>query len=280
MVAPGRQEDVAMAFVYGTSKSETLNALDGVTNGPDKIFALAGNDSIYGLGGDDEIIGGAGADYINGGAGTDTAIYVDSGVGVFVSLLRGQGHYGTAEGDTLVDVENLTGSPYRDLLEGNDGANVLSGGAEYDRIYGFGGADILSGGTGGDHVYGMDGNDILRGDGGADMLRGDAGSDTFQWMSTADTGLDINTADVIADFNFAEGDRIDLSLMDADGNAAGNQAFRFIGTAPFSGTPGEINYAFVDGQTVIQLQTGIDADVEGIIRLNGFFTPEASWFVL
>jgi serralysin len=93
--------------------------------------------------------------------------------------------------------------------------------------------------------------------------------------------VNVATADVITDFSFAELDLIDLSLIDADVYAAGNQAFRFIGTEAFSGTPGEINY-YIDsrGDTVIQLQTGMDADVEGVIRLVGFHGPEASWFVL
>ena len=85
---------------------------------------------------------------------------------------------------------------------------------------------------------------------------------------------------MITDFNFAEGDRIDLCGIDADVYAAGNQAFTFIGAAAFSGTPGEINYYHSGGNTYIQLQTGTSADVEGVIRLDGIVTPEASWFVL
>jgi serralysin len=280
MVAPRRQEDAAMAYVYGTGNSETLNALDGVTSGADKIFGLAGNDRIYGLGGNDEIMGGHGADTINGGSGIDTAIYSDSGTGVYVDLRTGQGQYGTAEGDTLVSIENLTGSAHRDHLVGNDGVNVLLGLGEYDRIYGFGGDDIIFGGTGGDHLYGMDGNDILRGEAGPDGMTGDTGADTFQWTSTEESGLDVSTADVIFDFNFAEGDRIDLAAIDANLVASGNQAFTFIGSAALSGTPGEINYVHANGSTLIQLQTGTSADAEAVIRLAGIHTPEASWFVL
>ena len=50
--------------------------------------------------------------------------------------------------------------------------------------------------------------------------------------------------------------------------------------AAFSGTPGEINYTHSGGNTYIQLQTGTVADVEGVIRLDGIVTPEASWFML
>jgi serralysin len=85
---------------------------------------------------------------------------------------------------------------------------------------------------------------------------------------------------VLWDFNVAEGDRMDLSGVDADIYAAGNQAFRFIGNAAFSGTPGEINYVHQNGETLIQMQTGTSADAEGVIRIPGIVTPEASWFVL
>ena len=51
-----------MADVNGTNNSETINLLDGVTNGYDIIYGYGGDDSIWGLGGDDIINGGAGAD--------------------------------------------------------------------------------------------------------------------------------------------------------------------------------------------------------------------------
>jgi Ca2+-binding RTX toxin-like protein len=62
-----------MATVDGTNNSETLDALDGVTNGGDTIYGRGGNDTIFGLGGDDYIQGGSGADDIDGGNGIDTA---------------------------------------------------------------------------------------------------------------------------------------------------------------------------------------------------------------
>jgi Ca2+-binding RTX toxin-like protein len=34
------------------------------------------------------------------------------------------------------------------------------------------------------------------------------------------------------------------------------------------------------GDTFIELQTGTSADIEGLIRLAGILTPEASWFLL
>jgi hypothetical protein len=87
--------------------------------------------------------------------------------------------------------------------------------------------------------------------------------------------------DVIMDFNFAEGDRIDLSGIDANAYDAGNQGFiHFRGTGAFTGTPGEIRYYHAGGDTFIQLQTGTSPDAEAVIRLEGLHNPTAAWFVL
>jgi Ca2+-binding RTX toxin-like protein len=62
-------------YVYGTDNSETINVLDGVTNGFDQIYGFGGDDSIFGLDGNDDLIGGTGADALDGGLGSDTASY-------------------------------------------------------------------------------------------------------------------------------------------------------------------------------------------------------------
>jgi Ca2+-binding RTX toxin-like protein len=67
-----------------------------------------------------------------------------------VSLLSGTGSGGYAQGDTLTNIEHLTGSWYDDFLIGNDGDNVLAG---------LGGDDILKGGGGADTLFGGSGNE-------------------------------------------------------------------------------------------------------------------------
>lgn len=44
------------------------------------------------------------------------------------------------------------------------------------------------------------------------------------------------------DFNSSEGDKIDLSLIDARGGQPGLQAFTFRGTDAFTGQQGEVRY--------------------------------------
>jgi Ca2+-binding RTX toxin-like protein len=187
-----------MANVFGTDNSETLNLFDGVTNGADNIYGFGGNDSIFGLGGSDLIKGGGGADAINGGSGTDTASYEDSAEGVTVSLISGEGTGGTAEGDTLTNIENLTGSDHEDFLIGNDGNNVLTG-LDDD--------DILKGGGGADTLHGDSGSDTLKGGGGADTLNGGAGIDTANYAESS-AGVTVLLITDDASGGDAEGDEL------------------------------------------------------------------------
>jgi hypothetical protein len=59
------------------------------------------------------------------------------------------------------------------------------------------------------------------------------------------------------DFSRAEGDKIQLNLIDADTTKAGNQAFKFVGMAAFSGKAGELRYQKIGSDSHIQ------ADVNG-----------------
>src|SRR5205814_505215 len=89
------------------------------------IDGKAGNDVIAGIGG---------ADILIGGTGVDTVTYAASTAGVDVSLATGLGQGGDAEGDTLTGFENLTGSAFNDILAGDSGSNILTGGAGTDTV--------------------------------------------------------------------------------------------------------------------------------------------------
>jgi Ca2+-binding RTX toxin-like protein len=135
---------------------------------------------------------GIGDNILNGSTGTDTVSYAYgvtgiAGVTVSLDLTTAQATVGSGS-DTLVGVENLTGSNNDDTLTGNSLANTLNGGA---------GKDLLIGGT---------------------------GSDTFDFNALSEMGRTSATWDVISDFVHGL-DRIDLSTLDADSAFAGNQTF-------------------------------------------------------
>jgi len=145
------------------------------TSTADSLYGTSMADQIYGNGGNDTLKGFGGADLLDGGAGVDTAFYSDSTVAVGVNLASGLGFGGTAEGDTLVSIENLYGSSFNDTLIGSDAANTF---------YGLTGNDLLKGGGGDDRLVGDDGDDTLKGGGGADALVGGTGMDTADYTQS------------------------------------------------------------------------------------------------
>mgnify|MGYP000252750012 CR=1 FL=1 len=119
--------------------------------GDDEITGNSGADNINGDAGNDTLIGRGGADALDGGDGVDTASYAGSAAAVTVDLTDNDNNAnGDAEGDTLTDIENLTGSDNDDTLRGDAGNNTLAGGAGSDTLTGAAGADTLAGGAGAD----------------------------------------------------------------------------------------------------------------------------------
>jgi len=137
------QSSVSFSLEVSARLRGTVENLTLTGSGDINATGNALDNVLVGNSGDNVIIGGAGADDINGGAGVDTASYITSRAGVTVNLSTGVGSGGDAQGDTLVAIENLTGSRYADTLTGNSGANVLrdSGGAG-DDLRGLGGDDL------------------------------------------------------------------------------------------------------------------------------------------
>ncbi|QIG51818.1 hypothetical protein G5V57_31390 [Nordella sp. HKS 07] len=115
-------------------------------DGNDTLAGSAGNDTLFGQDENDMLDGGAGDDLLNGGVGdSDTASYASASGGVTVSLaLAGQQNTIGAGLDTLVSMENLTGSGFADTLTGDGNANVLIGGGGNDAVNGGGGTDTAA----------------------------------------------------------------------------------------------------------------------------------------
>jgi len=188
---------------------------------------------------------------------------------------------GTQEGDWLQGnggKDALDGLGGNDWLYGNDGQDVifggagndyLSGGEDDDTLYGddkyatypsgLPGNDTLVGGGGNDHLEGEQGNDVLRGGSGVDLMWGGTGGDIFDFDYVSDSPA--NARDWVMDFSKADGDKLDLSGIDAKStNFLINDAFTFIGNGGFSGVAGQLRFeqhdAFFDN-------TRVSGDVNG-----------------
>ena len=165
-------------ILHGLGGNDTLNG----NAGDDRLYGGAGADVLDGGGGGDTLDGGPGADMLDGGPGADTASYQDSSVRVLVRLHDASAvRYGDAAGDTLTNIEHLTGSRHNDILAGDGGDNRLEGGDGNDDLYGgpAGGDDMMLGGNGDDRIFGGRGNDTLIGGEGSDLLKGGPGEDVI-----------------------------------------------------------------------------------------------------
>lgn len=161
------------------------------------------------------------------------------------------------------------------MLGGND---TFAGGNGDDVMYGFAGNDVLSGGGGNDSLAGGQGSDAIGGGVGADALHGGSGRDTFIFAATADSNL--SGMDSILDFQ-AGADWIGLSLIDANTNVTGDQAFKWVGAASNAvGSGGELGYQHVDGNTYIIGDVNGDLQTDLIIEIKGVVTLTASDFIL
>ncbi len=204
----------------GAGGVDTLVAVEHLIGG-------SGGDRLLGNGAANRIDGGNGDDVIDGGAGNDTLIggshlsgdilsyaMATAGVKVSLALTTAQNTAG-AGSDLISGFEHLNGSRFADNLIGGSTANRIDGGA---------------------------GNDTLQGGAGADSLQGGEGADLFLFASSGDAGNGSGSRDLISDWG--NGDRIDLTAIDARSDLSGNQAFTWIGSAPFSAL-GQLRYSLL-----------------------------------
>ncbi len=83
---------------------------------------------------------------------------------------------------------------------------------------------------------------------------------------------------MITDFDHLV-DKLDLMGLDADSTVAGNQAFRWVGTAALTGA-GEVGFFTSGGNTIIRASNDVDLAAEFEIQLTGIKTLTAVDFYL
>ncbi|MDQ1159332.1 Ca2+-binding RTX toxin-like protein [Sphingomonas sp. SORGH_AS 950] len=215
----------------GDAQGDLIQNVENVTGSAfdDTLTGDANANALLGGDGNDVLAGLGGADTLDGGAGSNTADYSASGAAVSVNLSlvngtyanAGQGVGGDAQGDTLVNIQNVIGSAFNDYLYATDSGGVLKGGAGDDVMVAGAGNDVFDGGAGNDLVnylrsnaavtinltartasggyaagdtltgieslWGSTFNDTLTGDANNNKISGDAGNDVIDGGAGDDT---------------------------------------------------------------------------------------------
>ena len=236
------------------SGNDLNNRLTG-NDADNRLSGGVGDDTLVGRDGDDTLLGGTGADTMLGGIGNDTYV-IDS------------------EGDRVIE-ESFEGfdtirSSVSQTMDANTEKLVLTGTDDLTAN----GNEIRN------QIFGNSGDNVIDGDDGRDLLYGRDGADTFVFNAITDSDVAVSGRDIIKDFDFAEGDRIDLSGIDADFGQAGDQGFQFVGTDAFSGQAGELRTKFGGGNTLIQGDTNGDGAADFAVLLQGQQTLDNGSFVV
>jgi len=211
--------------------------------------------------------GGAGADKLAGELGNDTYVVDNIGDIVTEDADEGSDTVQSSINYTLgVNLENLTLT----------GAAAIGG----------------TGNTGNNIIVGNEANNTLTGGLGSDTLTGGNGNDTFVYNSIADSAKDpvfgapLTNQDAITGFQINSifgNDRINLSAIDANLSAAGNQAFTFIGLmggiigSPIFSNVGQLGYQVSGGN--LFLYGNVDGNLnnaEFALQLSGLTSITAA----
>lgn len=132
---------------------------------------------------------------------------------------------------------------------------------------------------GNDTVEAGGGDDTIIGGFGFDQLWGETGADTFTYKAVAELAFKNGKFDRIMDFSTAEGDRIDLSALDAN-TRSGHQTFKFAGDGDGWARRGQFDYYVDNGTTFIYGYTDKDKNPEFYIEVDGVVDFKSTDFVL
>ncbi|MEF8707541.1 MAG: DUF4347 domain-containing protein [Candidatus Accumulibacter propinquus] len=204
---------------------------------------LAGASNGTGNGLDNTLYAGDGNNVLDGAGGNDTVSYALASAGVTVSLATaGAQATGGSGSDTLISIENLTGSGFNDALNGNAGSNVLDGGA---------GNDTLNGGTGADTMLGGDGSDLYTIDHAGDVVTetnaaAAGGIDTVNALVDHTLGAHVENLKLIA-----------AGTVNGTGNGLDNLIYAGSGNNVINGAGGNdtVSYTLAGAGVTISLAT-------------------------
>uniref|UniRef100_UPI0025E83871 beta strand repeat-containing protein n=1 Tax=uncultured Oxalicibacterium sp. TaxID=1168540 RepID=UPI0025E83871 len=211
------------ASYAGSTAGVTINLMAGTaTGGHAQGDTLSNIDNLIGSSFDDIFIGNGKVNIFNGGAaGNNTVSYAASSSAVRADLNGTTNSFGDATGDTYINIQNLTGSDYDDVLIGlAAGGSILTGGMGADQMTGYGlnntinyagsalgvVADLHNGNgigsvvgsesygdtfTGIQNVIGSTSNDLFYASSQANIFRGNGGVDTVNYTHST-SGVTVN----------------------------------------------------------------------------------------
>ena len=111
-----------------------------------------------------------------------------------------------------------------------------------------------------------------------DTYTAGGGRDQFRFLPSALGPADTNSF-AFFDFDPAAGEVLDLTRIDAIAGTLANDAFTLIGTAPFSGAPGELRWQYLGTGTLL-VEGNVNADLETDLTLTlAMAGPVRSWWI-
>jgi Ca2+-binding RTX toxin-like protein len=290
-ISPGGGDDVIEA---GAGDDTVQSGSGNKTIDPGE-----GNDSISSGSGNDTILSGQGSNDIVAGAGTDEVSYANyaptdatasltsstgettagSATGITVNLANGTAS-GAGSSDTLVQMENATGSSGNDHVTGDGVGNELSGAAGTDTLIGANGGDAVYGNQGVDEVYGNQGVDEVYGNQGEDLVFGGLGDDLVFGGQNGDEAYGNKEADEVYgnqgdDLVFGgQGDDLVFGGQGDDqiyGNLGDDQIYGNAGTDTLVGGAGQDTFAFFGNgtDTVQDFEAGDTIGIQSNVNGTG-----------
>jgi hypothetical protein len=229
-----------------------------------------------------DLSGTAGADWTVAGGGAGGTLAVNALDFVGGVLPSGRVSFGPGQASRTVAV-NVAGDRATEL---NESFTVSLSGVQAGVAVGTGAAvgiiyndDFVS--TPADQVLvGTANADVFLLGGGLDSVTGGAGRDLFLFQPSALGGQPGNTTTLL-DFDRGAGEVIDLSAIDGLPGTAGDQAFSFIGAAPFDGSVGQLRWQDAGfGMLLVTGNMNADPAAELAILVKGAGPMDAGWFVL
>lgn len=109
--------------------------------------------------------------------------------------------------------------------------------------------------------------DVVDGNGGDDAVNGGGGADRFVFDDASESPA--QAPDLVFDFDSVQGDRIDVSGIDAISDTVENEEFIFIGDDTFSGSAGELRFVQDHADGLLEGDVNGDATADFTIELLG-----------